>query len=140
MPSRNLTSWDTMITWLPQNGLGEDALDLFIQFKKAGLKRDGQMFIGVFSACSILGDINEGMLHFESMSNDYGIIHPLSTMEVWLKCWVWLLEPENDDGEEAGVPESYQLCRKKSTVERMKGSLVRVKRVMWSMLGSALGN
>ncbi|GLU17231.1 hypothetical protein SLE2022_336170 [Rubroshorea leprosula] len=74
MPSRNLTSWDTMITWLPQNGLGESALDLFIQFKKAGLKRDGQMFIGVFSACSILGDINEGMLHFESMSKDYGII------------------------------------------------------------------
>ncbi|GLT31601.1 hypothetical protein SLA2020_063300 [Shorea laevis] len=32
------------------------------------------MFIGVFSACSILGDINEGMLHFESMSKDYGII------------------------------------------------------------------
>ncbi|GKV47614.1 hypothetical protein SLEP1_g54499 [Rubroshorea leprosula] len=51
---------------------------------------------------------------------------------------MWLLEPENDDGEEAGVPESYQLCRKKSMVERMKGSLVRVKRVMWLMLGSAL--
>ncbi|GLT52378.1 hypothetical protein SLA2020_257250 [Shorea laevis] len=86
MPSRNLTSWDTMITWLAKNGLGEDALDLFMQFKKAGLKPDGQMFIGVFSACSILGDINEGMLHFESMSKDYGIIpsmeHYVSVVEM----------------------------------------------------------
>ncbi|GKV36045.1 hypothetical protein SLEP1_g44223 [Rubroshorea leprosula] len=86
MPSRNLTSWDTMITWLAKNGLGEDALDLFMQFKKAGLKPDGQMFLGVFSACGILGDINEGMLHFESMSKDYGIIpsmeHYVSVVEM----------------------------------------------------------
>ncbi|GFS36856.1 pentatricopeptide repeat (PPR) superfamily protein [Actinidia rufa] len=74
MPQRNLTSWDTMITWLAKNGLGEDAIELFTQFKKAGLKPDGQMFIGIFSACSILGDIAEGMLHFESMSKDYGVV------------------------------------------------------------------
>ncbi|PSS01141.1 Pentatricopeptide repeat-containing protein [Actinidia chinensis var. chinensis] len=74
MPQRNLTSWDTMITWLAKNGLGEDAIELFTQFKKAGLKPDGQMFIGIFSACSVLGDIAEGMLHFESMSKDYGVV------------------------------------------------------------------
>ncbi|KAF8405139.1 hypothetical protein HHK36_010037 [Tetracentron sinense] len=74
MPERNLTSWDTMIMWLAKNGLGEDAIDLFTQFKEAGLKPDGQMFIGVFASCSVLGDIHEGMLHFESMSKDYGIV------------------------------------------------------------------
>lgn len=73
MPNRNLTSWDTMITWLAKNGLGEDAIDLFYEFKKAGLSPDGKMFIGVFSACSVLGDVDEGMLHFESMTKDYGI-------------------------------------------------------------------
>lgn len=73
MPSCNLTSWDTMITWLAKNGLGEDAIDLFYEFKKAGLKPDGKMFIGVFFACSVLGDVDEGMLHFESMTKDYGI-------------------------------------------------------------------
>lgn len=73
MPSRNLTSWDTMITWLAKNGLGEDAIDLFYEFKKAGLRPDGKMFIGVFSACSVLGDVDEGMLHFESMTKNYGI-------------------------------------------------------------------
>ncbi|XP_031257723.1 pentatricopeptide repeat-containing protein At4g32450, mitochondrial-like isoform X2 [Pistacia vera] len=74
MGQRNLTSWDTMITGLAKNGLGEDAVDLFSQFKQAGLKPDGQMFIRIFSACSVLGDADEGMLHFESMIKDYGII------------------------------------------------------------------
>ncbi|GMI86579.1 MEF8 similar [Hibiscus trionum] len=74
MPKRNLTSWDTMITWLARNGLGEDALDLFSQFKLAGLKPDAKMFIGVLYACGVVGDIIEGMLHFSSMSSDYVIV------------------------------------------------------------------
>ncbi|CAN4124475.1 unnamed protein product [Withania somnifera] len=74
MPQRNLTSWDTMITWLGKNGLGEDAIELFGEFKKTGMKPDDQMFLGVFHACSVVGDIVEGMLHFESMSKDYGIV------------------------------------------------------------------
>ncbi|KAL5758011.1 hypothetical protein ACOSP7_020622 [Xanthoceras sorbifolium] len=73
MRQRNLTSWDTMITWLAKNDFGEDAIDLFSRFKQAGLKPDGQMFIGVFFACSVLGDTIEGMLHFESMSKDFCI-------------------------------------------------------------------
>ncbi|GMY15374.1 pentatricopeptide repeat-containing protein At4g32450, mitochondrial-like isoform X1 [Fagus crenata] len=74
MPKRNLTSWDTMIMWLAKNGLGEDAIDLFTEFKKQGLKPDGLLFISVFSACTVLGDVDEGMLHFESMSKDYSIV------------------------------------------------------------------
>ena len=41
---------------------------MFTQFKKTVMKPDGRMFIGV------LGDIDEGMLHFESMIKDYGIV------------------------------------------------------------------
>ncbi|KAH7839224.1 hypothetical protein Vadar_001447 [Vaccinium darrowii] len=86
MSQRNLTSWDTMITWLAKNGHGEEAIDLFTRFKKSGLKPDGPMFIGVFSACSVLGDIIEGMLHFESMSKDYGIsasmLHYVSVVDM----------------------------------------------------------
>ncbi|XP_015581308.2 pentatricopeptide repeat-containing protein At4g32450, mitochondrial [Ricinus communis] len=74
MPKRNLTTWDTMIAWLAKNGLGEDAIDLFSQFKQAGLVPDAQLFIGVFSACGVVGDVIEGMLHFESMKKDYGIV------------------------------------------------------------------
>ncbi|KAF5747430.1 pentatricopeptide repeat-containing protein [Tripterygium wilfordii] len=72
-----------MITWLAKNDLGEEALDLFSKFKKAGFRPDGQMFIRVFSACGALGDIVEGMLHFESMRKDYGII---PSMEHYVSC------------------------------------------------------
>ncbi|KAI3834517.1 hypothetical protein MKW92_015093 [Papaver armeniacum] len=73
IPARNLTSWDTMIVGLAENGYGEDAIDVFTEFKEAGGRPDGQMFLGVFYACSTLCDITEGMLHFESMSKVFGI-------------------------------------------------------------------
>ncbi|KAM7261404.1 hypothetical protein ACFE04_008771 [Oxalis oulophora] len=73
MPNLNLTSWDTIITWLAKYELGEDAIDLFTEFKSRGLKPDGEMFIGVFLACSVVGDSNEGMLHFETMIKEFGI-------------------------------------------------------------------
>ncbi|XP_047321911.1 pentatricopeptide repeat-containing protein At4g32450, mitochondrial-like [Impatiens glandulifera] len=77
MPHRNLTSWDTMITWFARNGHGEEAIELFSQFKNSGLKPDGQMFMGVFSACAVTGDMTEGLLHFQSITKDYGIIPSL---------------------------------------------------------------
>lgn len=73
MPEHNLESWETMITWLAKNDLGEEAIDMFYTFKNSGLKPSSQLFIGVLSACGVLGDVNEGILHFESMSRDYGI-------------------------------------------------------------------
>ncbi|RZC91031.1 hypothetical protein C5167_028866 [Papaver somniferum] len=74
IPARDLTSWDTMIVGLAWNGYGEDAIDLFTEFKEAGGRPDGQMFLGVFYACSRVCDINEGMLHFESMSKISGVV------------------------------------------------------------------
>ncbi|PIA59748.1 hypothetical protein AQUCO_00400564v1 [Aquilegia coerulea] len=74
MPEHNLRSWDTMIGGLAKNGHGEDAIDLFTQFVEAGLKPDGEMFMGVFLACSFLCDIDKGMFYFESMSEVYGIV------------------------------------------------------------------
>uniref|UniRef100_A0A803NDQ4 Pentatricopeptide repeat-containing protein n=1 Tax=Chenopodium quinoa TaxID=63459 RepID=A0A803NDQ4_CHEQI len=62
-----------MITWFAKNGLGEDAIDMFTKFKEAGLKPDGQMFLGIFDACGVLGDATEGMLHFDSMTKIHGI-------------------------------------------------------------------
>ncbi|PWA97178.1 pentatricopeptide repeat (PPR) superfamily protein [Artemisia annua] len=73
MPQRNLTTWDTMITGFAENGHGEDAIDMFTEFKKIGLKPDSQMFYGVFTACCVVGDVKEGLLHFESMSKHYNI-------------------------------------------------------------------
>lgn len=78
MDHHNLTSWNTMISGFVHNTLGEEAIDFFDRFKQTGGKPDLGMFRHVFLACGILGSVNEGMLHFESMQKDFGI-HP--TME-----------------------------------------------------------
>lgn len=78
MTERNLTSWDTMITWFAKNGLGEDAIDMFTKFKESGLKPDGQMFLCIFDACGVLSDVTEGLLHFDSMTKIYGITPTMS--------------------------------------------------------------
>ncbi|KAL5220713.1 hypothetical protein ABZP36_025426 [Zizania latifolia] len=70
---RNLTSWNTMISGFVHNGLGEEATDFFDQFKQTGDKPGSAMFTHVFLACGILGSVDEGMLHFESMQKDFGI-------------------------------------------------------------------
>ncbi|KAL7585849.1 hypothetical protein Lser_V15G44773 [Lactuca serriola] len=74
MPKRNLTSWDTMITEFAKNGRGEDAIKMFSEFEKVGLKPDNQMFHGVFAACSVLGDMKQGLLHFKSMIKTYNLV------------------------------------------------------------------
>ncbi|CAH8391461.1 unnamed protein product [Eruca vesicaria subsp. sativa] len=74
MPEKNLETWCIMIRCLAKNGLGEDAIDMFTRFKNEGNKPDGRLFRGVFYACGLLGDVDEGLLHFRSMFKDYGII------------------------------------------------------------------
>ncbi|KAJ0248200.1 Pentatricopeptide repeat-containing protein [Hirschfeldia incana] len=71
---KSLETWCVMIRCLARNGLGEDAIDMFTRFKNQGNKPDGPLFRGVFYACGLLGDVDEGMLHFTSMYKDYGIV------------------------------------------------------------------
>ncbi|XP_010417323.1 PREDICTED: pentatricopeptide repeat-containing protein At2g25580-like [Camelina sativa] len=74
MPERNLETWYITIRCFAKNGRGEEAIDLFSRFKKEGNKPTAQLFRGVFYSCGMLGDVDEGLLHFESMSKDYGIV------------------------------------------------------------------
>ncbi|KAF8751382.1 hypothetical protein HU200_012053 [Digitaria exilis] len=73
MNHHNLASWNTMISGFVHNGHGEEVLDFFDQFKQTGDKADAVMFTHIFLACGILGSVDEGMLHFESMQKDFGI-------------------------------------------------------------------
>ncbi|XBI19058.1 hypothetical protein VPH35_060681 [Triticum aestivum] len=77
MAQHDLTSWSTIISGFVHNGLGEEATDFFDRFKQTGDKPDSGMFTHVFLACGILGSVDEGMLHFESMQKDFDIIPSL---------------------------------------------------------------
>lgn len=74
MPERNEVSWNAMITGYSQHGFGLEALNLFEQMKQHGLKPNHVTFVGVLSACSHVGLVNEGLNYFKSMSDEHGVL------------------------------------------------------------------
>ncbi|XXG70489.1 hypothetical protein AAC387_Pa06g3245 [Persea americana] len=70
---RNLITWNSMIGGFAQNGRGKEALTMFKEMVKEGIKPDYISFIGVLFACSHAGLVNEGWKYFMSMREDYGI-------------------------------------------------------------------
>eukprot|EP01018_Ginkgo_biloba_P033757 Gb_25328 [translate_table: standard] len=73
MPKRNVVSWNAMISGYGMHGHGEDALALYFQMQKTGVKPNDVTFVCVLSACSHAGLVDEGWQHFNGMSQDYSI-------------------------------------------------------------------
>ncbi|KAJ4825589.1 putative pentatricopeptide repeat-containing protein [Turnera subulata] len=73
MPTRNVYSWNSMISGYARHGHGEKALKRFRQMKLAGESPDHVTFVGVLSACSHVGMVDEGFNHFKSMTQVYGL-------------------------------------------------------------------
>ncbi|XP_077240194.1 pentatricopeptide repeat-containing protein At3g22690-like [Tasmannia lanceolata] len=73
MPNRDVLTWSTMIGGLSMHGRGNLALKLFKEMLEIGLQPDGIMFIGVLSACSHAGLVDEGRHYFNLMTQTYGI-------------------------------------------------------------------
>ncbi|KAJ0966846.1 hypothetical protein J5N97_023763 [Dioscorea zingiberensis] len=73
MPVRNIYSWNSMITGLALNGSGKQALTLFWKMRLAGLEPNAITFIGVLSACSHAGLVDEGEWFFDMMTRVYAI-------------------------------------------------------------------
>ncbi|XP_020234349.1 putative pentatricopeptide repeat-containing protein At5g09950 [Cajanus cajan] len=73
MPLRNIYSWNSMISGYARHGHGGKALQLFTQMKQHGQLPDQVTFVGVLSACSHVGLVDEGFKHFKSMGEVYGL-------------------------------------------------------------------
>lgn len=71
--SHDLVSWNTLICGYSLHGYVWKALESFKQMIEEGGRPDGVTFIGVLSACSHAGLLNEGMMYFDSMHHIYGI-------------------------------------------------------------------
>lgn len=71
---RNIDHWNAMISGLAMHGYGHNAVSLFEGMTKSTVKPDDITFIGVLSACSHAGLVNEGYQYFKLMSMKYGII------------------------------------------------------------------
>ncbi|PSR90197.1 Pentatricopeptide repeat-containing protein [Actinidia chinensis var. chinensis] len=70
---KDLVSWSTIISGMAMNGLGVHALPLFSLMLVHGVCPDDVTFVGLLSACSHGGMINQGLMFFKAMSDVYGI-------------------------------------------------------------------
>ncbi|XP_047339333.1 pentatricopeptide repeat-containing protein At1g31430-like [Impatiens glandulifera] len=70
---KDTASWTSIICGLALNGQTDKALVLFSEMKRDGFRPDDITFIGVLTACSHGGLVNEGLIHFESMKRNYQI-------------------------------------------------------------------
>lgn len=73
MPSRDVLSWNAMISGLAQNGFGNAALELFEEMRMEGVKPDYVTFVNVLSACSHMGLVDRGWAYYKMMSEEFGI-------------------------------------------------------------------
>ncbi|KAK9054832.1 hypothetical protein SSX86_025911 [Deinandra increscens subsp. villosa] len=70
-PTKDIVMWNSIITGYAQHGLGEEALEFFHKLCSVGIAADDVTFIGVLSACSYTGKIDEGVEIFELMKSKY---------------------------------------------------------------------
>ncbi|XP_062083098.1 pentatricopeptide repeat-containing protein At2g27610 [Humulus lupulus] len=75
---RDLISWNSMISGFAQHGQGKKALKIFEDMRTQKLEMDGITFIGVISACTHAGIVDEGQRYFDMMVRDH---HISPTME-----------------------------------------------------------
>ena len=98
MSDRNLVSWTSMMIGYGAHGYGKEAVELFDEMIRSGIRPDTIVFMTVLSACSHAGLIDEGLRCFESMSN----YNATPDQEIY-GCVVDLL------GRAGRVEEAYQL-------------------------------
>ncbi|KAL2344627.1 hypothetical protein Fmac_005912 [Flemingia macrophylla] len=71
---KDIITWNTIINGLAMHGYASDALRLFEEMKGVGERPDGVTFVGILSACTHMGLVKDGFLHFQSMVDDYSIV------------------------------------------------------------------
>ncbi|KAJ1687553.1 hypothetical protein LUZ63_018943 [Rhynchospora breviuscula] len=70
---KNLVTWTVMIAGYGMHGYGADAIALFKQMRRKGIKPDKVSFVAILYACSHSGLIHEGWYFFNMMRNEYQI-------------------------------------------------------------------
>ncbi|KNA11611.1 hypothetical protein SOVF_133460 [Spinacia oleracea] len=73
MKSKDIVSWNAMISGLAQNGCSEKALELFEEMKSEGVKPDNVTFVNILSACSHMGLVERAWEYFNMISNEFNL-------------------------------------------------------------------
>uniref|UniRef100_A0ACD5U1K7 Uncharacterized protein n=1 Tax=Avena sativa TaxID=4498 RepID=A0ACD5U1K7_AVESA len=74
MAEKDVISWSTMIGGLAAHGRAKEAVRLFVEMEREGKVRpNGITFVGLLSACSHAGLLDEGLDYFDRMKDICGI-------------------------------------------------------------------
>ncbi|KAL2519888.1 Pentatricopeptide repeat-containing protein [Forsythia ovata] len=74
MENPDVFSWSSLIVGYAQFGYGEEALNLFIKMRKSGAKPNQVTLVGVLTACSHVGLVEEGWQLFNTMEEEHGVV------------------------------------------------------------------
>ncbi|KAL2493530.1 Pentatricopeptide repeat-containing protein [Forsythia ovata] len=70
---KKLGHWTAIIVGLGMHGMAPDAIELFLEMRRNGVKPNAITFVGVLNACSHVGLVDDGRRYFYMMTNEYGI-------------------------------------------------------------------
>ncbi|KAJ0975122.1 hypothetical protein J5N97_017087 [Dioscorea zingiberensis] len=70
---RETVSWTAMIIALAQHGFGDEAIRLFEEMLMSGIQPDHITYVGVISACTHTGLVEEGKNYYAMMQNKHKI-------------------------------------------------------------------
>jgi pentatricopeptide repeat protein len=73
MVGQDIVSWNALINGYASYGRGIDAVSVFREMEANDVQPDVVTFVGVLSACSRAGLIDEGLDFFSSMTKDYSL-------------------------------------------------------------------
>ena len=101
MSHRDLVSWTSMMIGYGTHGYGQEAIELFEEMVRSGIRPDRVVFMAVLSACSHAGLVDEGLRYFKVMVDGCNI----SPDQEIYGCVVDLL------GRAGRVKEAYELIQ-----------------------------
>ncbi|XP_047182393.1 pentatricopeptide repeat-containing protein At1g09410, mitochondrial-like isoform X2 [Vigna umbellata] len=73
LKSKDVVSWTAMIVSYSNHGHGHHALQVFASMLVSGIKPDEVTFVGLLSACSHAGLVNQGRRLFDSIKGTYNL-------------------------------------------------------------------
>ncbi|KAL6294665.1 hypothetical protein ACE6H2_002807 [Prunus campanulata] len=73
MKEKNVYTWSSALGGLAMNGFGEKCLELFSLMNKEGVHPNEVTFVSVLRGCTVVGLVEEGRQHFDSMKKLYGL-------------------------------------------------------------------
>ncbi|KAJ8642695.1 hypothetical protein MRB53_004443 [Persea americana] len=71
---KTVVSWNTILVGYAQHGFGKEALGVFREIERDGIKPNDITFLGVLLACGHVGLVEDGQRYFDSMIKDHNII------------------------------------------------------------------